>query len=124
MSSPDRRYLGQLVAARTGLSQQESEQRVDAVVLQGDGKVGTLFTALYSRVMVSSPDFGNSLTVPGTASAHYTLAVMTVAAAIVAPLVLLYQGWTYYVFRARITGEEVASPVDALTQRPSGAHGA
>lgn len=34
LSSPDRRYLGQLVAARTGLSQQESEQRVDAVVLQ------------------------------------------------------------------------------------------
>ena len=31
--------------------------------------------------MVSSPDFGNSLTVPGTASAHYTLAVMTVVAA-------------------------------------------
>jgi cytochrome d ubiquinol oxidase subunit II len=30
---------------------------------------------------------------------------MTVAAAIVAPLVLLYQGWTYYVFRARVTGK-------------------
>jgi cytochrome d ubiquinol oxidase subunit II len=67
--------------------------------------VATLFTALYSRVMVSNPDFGNSLTVSGTASAHYTLVVMTVAAAIVAPLVLLYQGWTYYVFRARVTGK-------------------
>jgi cytochrome d ubiquinol oxidase subunit II len=76
--------------------------------------VATLFTSLYPRVMVSSPDFANSLTVPGAASAHYTLAVMTVVALIVTPLILLYQGWTYYVFRARVTGEEVHSPVELL----------
>jgi cytochrome d ubiquinol oxidase subunit II len=76
--------------------------------------VATLFTSLYPRVMVSSPDFGNSLTVQGTASAHYTLAVMTVAALIVTPLVLVYQGWTYYVFRARVTGEDVRSPAELL----------
>ena len=76
--------------------------------------VATLFTSLYPRVMVSSPDFGNSLTVPGSASAHYTLAVMTVVALIVTPLVLLYQGWTYYVFRARVTGRDVRSPAEAL----------
>ena len=64
--------------------------------------VVTIFTSLYPRVMVSSPNFGNSLTVSGTASAHYTLAVMTVVAAIFLPLVLLYQGWTYYVFRQRL----------------------
>ena len=74
----------------------------------------TLFTALYPRVMVSNPDFANSLTVPGTASAHYTLAVMSVVALIVTPLVLLYQGWTYYVFRARVTGEEVRAPAELL----------
>jgi len=68
--------------------------------------VATLFTGLYPRVMVSSPSFGNSLTVANAASAHYTLAVMTVVAVIVAPVVLLYQGWTYYVFRARVTGDE------------------
>ena len=68
--------------------------------------VATLFTGLYPRVMVSSPSFGNSLTVAKAASAHYTLAVMTVVAVIVAPVVLLYQGWTYYVFRARVTGDE------------------
>jgi cytochrome d ubiquinol oxidase subunit II len=61
--------------------------------------------------MVSSPDFGNSLTVGSAASSHYALSVMTVAALILTPLVLLYQGWTYYVFRARITGEPlVAEP--------------
>jgi cytochrome bd ubiquinol oxidase subunit II len=76
--------------------------------------VTTLFTSLYPRVIVSSPDFGNSLTVSGTASAHYTLAVMSVVALIATPLVLIYQGWTYYVFRARVTGREVRSPAEAL----------
>jgi len=66
------------------------------------GLVATLFTSLFPRVMVSSPDFGNSLTVSGAASAHYTLAVMTVVALICVPLVLLYQGWTYHVFRHRV----------------------
>jgi cytochrome d ubiquinol oxidase subunit II len=69
--------------------------------------VATLFTSLYPRVMVSSPDFGNSLTVSGASSSHYSLTVITVVAAIVAPLVLLYQGWTHYVFRQRLgIGEE------------------
>jgi len=68
--------------------------------------VVTLFTSLYPRVLVSSPDFGNSLTVENAASAHYTLAVMTVVALVVTPLILLYQGWTYHVFRARVTGDE------------------
>jgi cytochrome d ubiquinol oxidase subunit II len=82
--------------------------------------VATIFTSLYPRVLVSSPDFANSLTVSGSSSAHYTLAVMTVVAVLVTPLVLLYQGWTYYVFRARVTGEEVASPTDLLADHSSG----
>jgi cytochrome d ubiquinol oxidase subunit II len=69
------------------------------------GLVATLFTSLYPRVMVSSPDFSNSLTVQNAASAHYTLAVMSVVAAVFVPLVLLYQAWTYHVFRARVGGE-------------------
>jgi cytochrome d ubiquinol oxidase subunit II len=83
--------------------------------------VATLFTSLYPRVMVSSPDFANSLTVEGSASAHYTLAVMSVVALITTPLVLLYQGWTYYVFRARVTGDAIRSPaelLEAATDRP------
>ena len=67
--------------------------------------VATIFTSLYPRVMVSSSDFANSLTVENAASAHYTLEVMTVMAAIFLPLVLLYQGWTYRVFRARVGGD-------------------
>jgi cytochrome d ubiquinol oxidase subunit II len=81
--------------------------------------VATLFTSLYPRVMVSDPNFGNSLTVSNAASAHYTLVVLTVVAAIVTPLVLLYQSWSYYVFRARVTGDEVESP-EALVGAASG----
>jgi cytochrome bd ubiquinol oxidase subunit II len=79
--------------------------------------VATLFTSLYPRVMVSSTDFGNSLTVESAASSHYALSVMTVVALIVTPLVLLYQGWTFYVFRARVGGDEVESPIDLVPGR-------
>ena len=71
--------------------------------------VATLFTSLYPRVMVSSPDFGNSLTVEGAASSHYALAVMSVVAVIFVPVVLLYQGWTYHVFRHRVGDDAVNS---------------
>jgi cytochrome d ubiquinol oxidase subunit II len=84
------------------------------------GWVATIFTSLYPRVMVSSPNFGNSLTVNGASSAHYTLAVMSVVAAIFVPLVLLYQGWTYHVFRARIGGDEVQAPGEALAPPAGG----
>ena len=71
--------------------------------------VATLFTGLYPRVMVSSPGFENSLTVDGAASSHYSLAVMSVVALLLVPVILLYQGWTYYVFRRRVEGERAAA---------------
>ena len=71
--------------------------------------VATLFTSLYPRVMVSSPGFENSLTVDGAASSRYALTVMSVVAVIFVPMVLLYQGWTYYVFRRRVGGESEAA---------------
>ena len=68
----------------------------------------TLFVSLYPRVMVSAPNFENSLTIENAASGQYTLKVMTVAAGILLPIVLLYQGWTYHVFRRRIGGGATA----------------
>ena len=55
------------------------------------------------NVLVSSTDAAYNLTVTGAASGSYALKVMTVAAVVFFPLVLLYQGWTYRVFRARVT---------------------
>ena len=68
--------------------------------------IATVFTSLYPRVLVSAPTFANSLTVPNSASAHYTLVVIAVVAVAVTPIVLLYQGWSYYIFRARLTGDK------------------
>ena len=39
------------------------------------------------------------------------------------PLVLLYQGWTYHVFRARVGGEEVPLTGDAAPRRRGPLHG-
>ena len=72
--------------------------------------VATIFTSLFPRVMVASNDFANSLTVDNASSAHYTLEVMSVVALIVAPIILLYQGWTYYVFRARVGAAPIEDP--------------
>jgi cytochrome bd ubiquinol oxidase subunit II len=71
------------------------------------GFVATIFTGLYPRVLVSQPSFANSLTISNAAAGHYALQVITVVAAIFTPLVLLYQSWTYYVFRRRLGGERV-----------------
>ncbi len=56
--------------------------------------------------MVSSTNPAYNLTVGNTASGAYALKVMTVVAVVLFPVVLLYQGWTYYVFRRRV----VAAP--------------
>ena len=82
--------------------------------------VVTLFVSLYPRVMVSDPEFGNSLTIDNASSAHYSLSVMTVVAAVLVPVILLYQAWTYHVFRARLGGEDVGSPVDLVARKTGG----
>jgi cytochrome d ubiquinol oxidase subunit II len=48
--------------------------------------------------------------VANASSSHYALTVMTVVAVIFTPLVLAYQGWSYYVFRARIKGPAADTP--------------
>ncbi|MDP9862408.1 MULTISPECIES: cytochrome d ubiquinol oxidase subunit II [Streptosporangium] len=62
----------------------------------------TLFATLWPDVMPAL-DPANSLTVDNAASSPYTLTVMTWVAAVFTPLVLAYQGWTYWVFRRRLT---------------------
>lgn len=65
----------------------------------------SLFLTLYPRLMISSLDPAWSLTITNAASGPNTLRIMTIVAAIFVPLVLLYQGWTYWVFRKRVTGK-------------------
>src|SRR4029453_19669574 len=61
-----------------------------------------LFVTLYPDVMPSTLGPAYSLTVHNASSTPYTLKVMTLVAVVFTPIVLLYQGWTYWVFRRRI----------------------
>ncbi|MDR6168867.1 cytochrome d ubiquinol oxidase subunit II [Microbacterium paludicola] len=63
----------------------------------------TLWLSLFPNVMPSSTDPAWNLTIENASSTDYTLTIMTWAAVIFLPLVLLYQGWTYWVFRKRVT---------------------
>jgi cytochrome bd ubiquinol oxidase subunit II len=65
--------------------------------------VVALFLHLYPNVMPSSTNAAFNLTITNASSTDYTLSIMTVVAVIFTPLVLLYQGWTYWVFRKRVT---------------------
>jgi cytochrome d ubiquinol oxidase subunit II len=61
-----------------------------------------LFTALYPNVLPSTISTAYTLTTGNASSTAKTLAVMTVVACIFLPFVLLYQAWTYWVFRKRL----------------------
>ncbi|MEU6799972.1 cytochrome d ubiquinol oxidase subunit II [Streptomyces neyagawaensis] len=72
--------------------------------------VAMLFLTLFPNVMPSSLNEDWSLTVTNASSSPYTLKIMTWCAAIAAPIVMLYQGWTYWVFRKRIGTQHIAEP--------------
>ncbi|MFP3989290.1 cytochrome d ubiquinol oxidase subunit II [Streptomyces sp. E11-3] len=73
--------------------------------------VAMLFLTLFPNVMPSSLNEEWNLTVTNASSSPYTLKIMTWCAAIATPLVLLYQGWTYWVFRKRIGTQHIAADV-------------
>ena len=81
------------------------------------GVIAALFANLYPAVMISTTDDAYTLTVENSTASSYSLTVMTIVAAVMVPLVLAYQGWTYYVFRARVKGP-AAPPV--VEQTPAG----
>jgi cytochrome d ubiquinol oxidase subunit II len=76
----------------------------------------TLFLNLYPRVLVSSVAEKYSLTLQSSASHPYTLKVMTIVAFIFTPFVLIYQAWTYWVFRNRVRRPDQASVNAAAAQ--------
>lgn len=69
--------------------------------------VASLFLGLFPRVMVSSLKPEYSLTIANASSSAYTLSLMTKVALIFVPMVLLYQAWTYWVFRKRVTSKDI-----------------
>jgi cytochrome bd ubiquinol oxidase subunit II len=68
--------------------------------------------------MVSSTNFADSLTTTNSSSGHYTLVAISIFLVVLLPVILLYQSWTYHVFRARLGQAEPASnPVELLARR-------
>ncbi|HSG43766.1 MAG TPA: cytochrome d ubiquinol oxidase subunit II [Anaerolineales bacterium] len=66
----------------------------------------TFFSMTFPNVMLSSTNPAYSLTIYNASSSQYTLTVMSIVALIFVPIVLAYQGWTYYMFRKRITTDK------------------
>ena len=62
----------------------------------------SLFVSLYPNALPSTTSHAFDLSLAGASSTHYTQTVMTVVAVVFVPIVLLYQGWTYWVFRHRL----------------------
>jgi cytochrome d ubiquinol oxidase subunit II len=69
--------------------------------------VFTIFASLYPNVLPSTLDPAWSLTVDNASSSDYTLTVISWVSLFGLPVVVLYQGWTYWVFRKRITAEAI-----------------
>lgn len=65
--------------------------------------IATIFMGLFPRVMISSLNPEWSMTIYSASSSHYTLMIMSIVALIFTPIVLIYQGWTYWVFKKRIS---------------------
>ncbi len=79
----------------------------------------TLFVDLFPHTMVSSTSAAFDMTLNASSSSSYTLTVMTVVAGLLVPVVLVYQAWTYWVFRRRVSAEDfgdVHSPLDLLAK--------
>ena len=90
--------VGALVAAHRGRDGWAFAGTAATIALA----VAALFVSLFPEVLPSSLDPAWSLTTTNAAATDYTLTIMTWVAVLFTPIVLLYQGWSYHVFRRRI----------------------
>lgn len=67
----------------------------------------SVFSGMFPRVMISTLNPEWSLTIYNASSSPYTLKIMTIVALTLVPVVLLYQGWNYWIFKKRITDHDV-----------------
>ena len=93
-----------------------------SVVLQLKGRSGLAFVAsilaiLFVTVMVFATMFPNvlistlnplwNLPIYNACSSPYTLKIMTIVALTLVPIVLIYQGWSFWMFRKRVTKNDL-----------------
>jgi cytochrome d ubiquinol oxidase subunit II len=106
-------FVGGLGAIFTG---REGWSFLASAVAIGVG-ISTLFVALYPDVMPTTLDGGASLTVENASSTPKTLTIMTWVAVIFTPIVLLYQSWTYWIFRRRIGVQHIPESAPTSSTR-------
>jgi cytochrome d ubiquinol oxidase subunit II len=94
------------------------------------GAIALLFTSLfvwlYPDALPSSTAHAYDLTLPAASASHYSQTVMTVVAVIFVPIVLAYQGWTYWVFRHRLGRDDfegTPTPIAVLQSLGGGSGG-
>ena len=71
--------------------------------------VAAIFIGMYPNVMTSTIDPAYSLTVFNASSTTLTLQIMSIVALIFVPIVLVYQSWSYWVFRKRVGPRDVTT---------------
>ena len=67
----------------------------------------SFFGELYPNLMVSTTAAANNITIADS-SGSYTLTLMTIITIVMLPIVLIYTAWNYWVFRQRVTTDDVS----------------
>lgn len=101
--------LAVAAAAASWLAERSSRDGWGFIWLGGAlaASLACIFGSAYPVVLPSTLNDAFSLTVENASSSPYTLGLMSVIAAFGVPLVLVYQGWTYWVFRKRVTEQSI-----------------
>lgn len=86
------------------------------------GTVVLIFGSMFPDVMPSTIDAAYSLTIRNASSTDYTLTIMTWVAAVLTPLVIGYQGWSYWVFRKRLTVSQIPPHTGLPREEPADLH--
>ncbi|ROZ64019.1 cytochrome d ubiquinol oxidase subunit II [Kocuria soli] len=63
----------------------------------------SIFAAVFPVVLPSTVDPAYDLTVANASSGDYALTIMTWVAGVALPLILVYQAWSYWTFRRRLS---------------------
>ena len=63
--------------------------------------VALIFQGIFPRVMIATNP-AHSILIKNASSTGYTLKTMTIITLVILPFVLIYMGWTYFIFRKRI----------------------
>ena len=67
----------------------------------------TVFTGLFPNIMISTLNPEWSLTIYNASSTPYTLRLMTIIAFSLVPIVLIYQAWSFYIYKKRVTKDHL-----------------